>query len=62
MKVAQTAQIDQLFPLIINLIRIYDDVCYGLPRMLMSKNVINDVTMNPPIENDESVILILFTV
>ena len=51
LKVAQTAQIDQLFPLIINLIRIYDDFCYGLPCMLMSKNVINDVTINPPFEN-----------
>ena len=51
LKVAKTAQIDQLFPLIINLIRIYDDFCYGLPCMLMSKNVINDVTINSPIEN-----------
>ena len=51
LNVAQTAQIDQLFPLISNLIRIYDDFCYGVPCMLMSKNVSNDVTINPPIEN-----------
>ena len=32
-----------------NLIGIYGYIFYGLSRILMSKNVNNDVTMNPPI-------------
>ena len=43
---AQTAQVDQLFQLL-NLIRIYDDVIYELPRTLMSKNVNNDLSTLP---------------
>ena len=45
---AQTAQINnsQLFQFL-NLICVYGYVFYGLTCMLMSKNVNNDVAMNP---------------
>ena len=47
LKLAQTAQINQLFQFL-KFICIYDHVFYVLPRMLMSKHVNSDVTMNPP--------------
>ena len=49
LKLAQTTQINQLFQFL-NVICIHDQVVYGLsPTLLMSKNVNNDVTMNPHI-------------
>ena len=45
---AQTAQINQLFQFL-NLICLYGYVFYGLTCMQMSKNVDNDLTMNPTI-------------
>ena len=50
LKLAKNNQINQLFQFL-NLICIYCHVFYGLTRMLMSKNVNNDVTINPPIQS-----------
>ena len=52
LKLAQTAQINQLLQFL-NFICIYDHVFYVLPRMLMSTDVNNDDTMNPPIHTME---------
>ena len=48
LKTAQTAQINQLFQLL-NLIRNYGDAFYGFIRMLISKNLNNDVSKDSPI-------------
>ena len=48
-KLAKITQINQLFSFL-NLICIYGHIFYGLTRTIMSKNVNNDVTMNPPIK------------
>ena len=50
LKLAKNNQINQLFQLL-NLICIYCHVFHGLTRMLMSKNVNNDVTMNLPMQS-----------
>ena len=47
-EVAQTAQINQPCQFL-NLICLYGYVFYGLTCMQMSKNVDNDLTMNPTI-------------
>ena len=41
------------FTVFLNFICIFDHVFYELPRMLKSKNVNHDVTMNPPINTVE---------
>ena len=47
LEIAQTVQINQLFQLL-NLICVYGDVFYGLTRMLVRKNVNNDVSKDSP--------------
>ena len=48
MKIAQIAQANQLFQLL-NLFRTYGHGFYELSRMLMRKNVNNDVNKDSPI-------------
>ena len=48
-KLAKITQINQLFSFL-NLICINGHIFYGLTRTIMSKNINNDVTMNPPIK------------
>ena len=53
LKIAETSQINQLFQLL-NLICIQGDVFCGLIRMLMSKNVPNEVRKDLPLSNTRS--------
>ena len=48
LKIEQIAQINQLFQ-ILNSICAFGDAFYGLTRILMSKNVNNDVSKDSPI-------------
>ena len=54
LKIAQIAQLNQLFQLL-HLAHIYSHCFYKVSRMLMSKNVNNDVSKDSPIktENEE---------
>ena len=47
LKIAQIAQLNQLFQLL-HLVHIYGHGFYELSRMLMRKNVKNDVSQGPP--------------
>ena len=49
LKIAQIAQLNQLFQLL-HLAHIYGHCCYLVSRMLMSKNVNNDVSKDSPIQ------------
>ena len=49
LKIAQIAQLNQLFQLL-HLVHIYGHGFYELSRMLMRKNVNNDVSKDSPIE------------
>ena len=60
LKVAQTAEINQLFSFL-NLIGIYGYIFYGLTCMIMSKNVNNDVTMNPPMQDHINIVSLVVT-
>ena len=48
LKIAQIAQLNQLFQLL-RLVYVYGHGLYELSRMLMRKNVNNDVSKGPPI-------------
>ena len=50
LKIAQIAQLNQFFQLL-HLVHIYGQGFYELRRMLMRKNVNNDVSKDSPIEN-----------
>ena len=49
-KIAQIAQLNQFFQLL-HLVHIYGHGFYELSRMLMRKNLNNDVSKDSPIEN-----------
>ena len=50
LKIVQTAQLNQLFQAL-NLVRIYGHGFYDLSRVLMRKNVSNDVSKDSPIDS-----------
>ena len=48
LKIAQIAQLNQLFHQLLHLVHIYDHGFYELSRMLMRKNVNNDISKDSP--------------
>ena len=50
LKIAQIAQLNQLFHQLLHLVHIYDHGFYELSRMLMRKNVNNDISKDSPFQ------------